>query len=127
MNNYSEEVWILITSVLSDEASPEEREELRQWIDEDPKHYEFFSNIESSWEEEPDGTVDATFLFDYESGLKKLRSKLDKENRASPKQADIKYNNYSRTSSWKIAASIILFIVALSSYMATQLWEQSVV
>lgn len=120
MSNYSEDIWELITRVLSREATPAEQDKLRQWLDEDPRHKEFFGNIESSWRQDPEQSS-KTFFFEYESGLGKLRSKLDQEspvflkNVQPARQPSLKYG-------WAITA-VLLLAVSLSVFVSLSIWE----
>lgn len=121
MNKTSDEIWTLVTRVLSGEASPAEQEELRQWLDEDPRHKEFYRNIELNWKQDPERSSE-TFFFDYESGLGKLRGKLDRESSVSRKivhperHPSLKYG-------WSIAA-VVLLAVLLSVFASLFIWEQ---
>lgn len=121
MNNYSAEIWTIITRVLSGEATPAEQDELRKWLDEDPKHKEFYRNIRASWTQDPEQSSE-TFFFDYESGLSKLRSKLDQESSVSRKKIQPE-RHPSLKYGWAIAA-VVLLAVLLSVFASLYIWEQ---
>jgi transmembrane sensor len=121
MSNFSEEIWILITRELSGEITRAEKKVLRQWLNEDPRHMEFYRNIKLSWGKNPDETMDA-FFFDYESGLGKLRSKLNQERSTSMKKRMPKRRS-SVIYPLAIAASVLLAI-SISVFMTLHAWEQ---
>lgn len=81
MSKYNKEVWTLITRKLSGEISRSEQKEFEQWLTADPENEEFFRSLEVSWLKEPESASDK-FFFDYNSGLTKLRSKIEKEDPA---------------------------------------------
>ncbi|MCC5905843.1 MAG: FecR domain-containing protein [Balneolaceae bacterium] len=122
MNNISEETWVLITRKLSGEATPEEERRLRKWLDEDPKHREYYNNIESSWNSTPGPLVNTPFFFDYDSGLKKMRSKLAEE-RVKSKQNEYKRRNKNSVYTWAIAASVLVVVFSISLFAALNIWE----
>lgn len=122
MSQYSDEIWALITRVLSGEATPLEEKKLRQWLDEDPKHKEFFENIKSSWSADP-GKLSETFLFDYQSGLGKLRNKLDKERSRSVLKA-VPKKNKALKHTWAMAAAILM-VLSLSVFGTLYLWDST--
>lgn len=124
MSNYSEEIWTLVTRVLSGEATPFEKKKLQKWLSEDPKHLEFFKNIQSSWGYEPDQPYN-TFFFDYESGLGRLRNKLDQQKNVQQSEVKLLKKNIPARKkksierySWAIAAVVLLAItVSVFSFM----------
>lgn len=126
MEHYDDRIWTLITKSLTKEATDSEGEELKRWLNEDSEHRDFFKEIQSSWSQEP---VDSSFLFDYDSGLDKLRRKLtDVEQRqASSDKKAVPSSRYSRFSPFKIAASILLLVAAVSAFFSIQYWEEPVV
>ena len=147
MDKYDQKIWVLITRILSNEASLAEKREFRKWLDEDPKHEESFRDLKSIWEEEPrEDSVDSAFLFDYERGLSKLKDKL-REDETSDSADDISgYNRRERggklgdtsphmdkkipspafsnnVSAWKIAASILVLIFATAVFFKVEYWK----
>lgn len=123
MSKYSDEIWVLVTRELSGEATPVEQDELRKWLGEDPKHKEFYKNIESSWTKEPEDFVE-TFFFDYESGLGKLRSKLD-QGRSFPLNRRVQERHSTAKYAW-MAAVTVLLVVSLYFFMGQYVLEQPV-
>lgn len=123
MSNYNEEIWILITRVLSGEATSPEQVEFREWIEADSKHKEFFKNIESTWTQDPEKSVE-TFLFDYDSGLNKLRNKLNREASFYPKK-ERPQRRSSLINNWMMAAAVLLAI-SISVFTSINLREKPV-
>ncbi|MEX2573615.1 MAG: FecR domain-containing protein [Balneolaceae bacterium] len=123
MSDIEDHIWILITRNLSGEATPEEKEELGQWLAEDSKHREFYRGIESSWKKNPGRSINAPFLFDYESGLGKLRSKISEDNFFLRKKSLQEKRSY-RVQAWRIAASIVFFALCSSVYTTFYFWEE---
>lgn len=123
MNKYNDEIWVLITRELSGEATLAEQVDLRKWLDEDPKRKEFYRNIESSWTKDPEDFVE-TFFFDYESGLGKLRSKLDEEP-PFPLNRRTSESRFSAKYVWIITA-VFLLVVSLSFFMGQHVLDQPV-
>lgn len=123
MSKYREEIWVLVTRVLSGEATPAEENELKQWLDKDPKHREFYRNIKSSWSQDPE-RLSETFFFDYESGLGKLRNKLDKQRTVSRATLPLtKEKHFLLRHTWVVAA-VILIAISLSVFATVSMWEQ---
>ena len=128
MEPLKDEIWILITRNLSGEATWEEEAKLNTWLAEDSEHRTIYKLIKEAWEEEPDGSVDNPFMYNYKSGLQKLRTKIDTEE--EKQQIDILQFGYNRTSvksTWKAAASILLIVVSLSVFVTIQIWEKPTV
>lgn len=125
MEHYDHRIWVLITKSLTREATDAEKKELEQWLSEHPDHRADFEEIRSSWEQD---TVDSSFLFDYESGLEKLRAKLQasEEEYEGSKKFPVPSLRSSRFSPFKIAASILLIVAALSVFLTIQYWEHPV-
>lgn len=128
MSNYSEEIWTLITRVLSGEATPSEQKKLQKWVREDLKHKEFFENIQSSWNQEPEQPFN-TFFFDYESGLKKFRGKLNQSQQGQEDNAKsisktlpVRKKSVLERYSWAIAA-VILIAASVSMFFVMHLGE----
>lgn len=125
MNNYSEETWTLITRVLSGEASSSEQEEFRQWLEEDPSHNEFYRNIKTMWDQDPEQTSEM-FFFDFDSGLGKLRHKLAGDNADAPMKRKTSLPLHSsKKHAWAIAAVVLLSIL-LSVFVTLHYWEEPV-
>lgn len=123
-NNYSEEIWLLVTRTLTGEATPKEEHELKEWLKEDPKHEEFFNDIKNLWNEEPEQTS-RTFLFNLDNGLNKLHEKIEanpvgsNKFEISPRIQRTSYLKYS----WAIAATLLLAIT-LSLFVSMYMWQQ---
>jgi len=126
MEPQNHHIWVLITRVLSGEADTAEEDELRQWLEEDSTNRQFFEELKSSWQQDPhENAADAAFLFDYESGLEKLRNKLEDEKKLK-KHAGLKLVSPAETSqisAWKWAASLLLLIAAISVWAAIHYWH----
>src|SRR5699024_11985271 len=79
MQPIEEDIWILLTRVLSGEAGSNERKKLNQWLQEDSANRAFFKDLQARWQEDPDPNgAYQRFLFDRESGASKLRHKIRK-------------------------------------------------
>ncbi|MDR8391921.1 FecR domain-containing protein [Aliifodinibius sp. S!AR15-10] len=127
MTQYEDRVWVLITRVLSGEATREEKEDFDRWLSEDPDHQSFYEEVKKDWEQEPENIEEVgstPYLFDYESGLSRLEIKLEKEkDRGFNVPATVKSR---RSAAWKIAASVLLVITALSAYVTSKHWNPPV-
>jgi transmembrane sensor len=117
-----EQIWTLITRVLSGEASENEKKELDNWLKESDENRELFHRLESSWTEESNGYLDATLLFSHERGVKRLRNKMVEEG-ASNHVIGSRKSSVSRVRVWAIAASILFAAIGISAYMTLQYWE----
>lgn len=121
-------IWKLITRVLSGEAGSSEKKKFDQWLKEDPSNRAFFEKLQTQWKEEPDkNTVHNRLLFDHESGISKLRFKIreEKENNAfqvAPPPA----RKTNRFAGWAIAASVLLLIGIVSAWAGIQSWNPKV-
>lgn len=115
--------WKLITRILSGEADESDKRNFQQWLNEDPANQHFFKELKSSWEEEPDNdAVESAFLFDYDSGLNKLRDKLKDEENIKQVTSKNKSINNNHFMGWKVAASI-LFVIVLASVFTVFLFS----
>jgi ferric-dicitrate binding protein FerR (iron transport regulator) len=120
-------IWELITRVLSGEANPAERKEFRQWLNEDSANQLFYEELETCWWEEPhEDAVNPAFLYDYERGLGKLRSKLKKERQQKRMQSLQASAKRRRFFGWKVAASIVLLLAVASVLGVMFLWTPPV-
>lgn len=128
MGQYTEEIWALITRKLSGELNPDEEYKLEEWLNEDPKHREFYNSIESSWNQNPGESVDSFYLsfqFDHESGLKKLRSKLREDSNFSRNRKNrILQNKSSRSYTWKMVAVLLVLVLSSIAYLTFQSPDQ---
>ena len=124
MSDIDEEIWLLITRELSGEATTEEQARLRKWLNEDPKHQEYYNSIESSWNSNPGPLVNTPYFFDYDSGLRNLRSKLAEE-QVKSKQNEYKRRSNNSVYTWAIAASVMLVVFSISLFTALNIWEGS--
>lgn len=126
MENYDERIWMLITRTLAGEATAAEKKELGRWLDEDTEHRIFFSQIKSAWADDPGESVDASFLYDYESGLHKLRRKIEEENNGYRKGSTAKAKTYFCYTGLKVAASVVFLVISLTVFMTIEFWHQPV-
>lgn len=119
--------WILITRILSGEADKAEEAEFQRWLKRDLGNQRFFDELEACWQEEPHrDAVDPALLFDYESGLHKLRGKLDRDKRKKAIQSNNYVVSCGRFLGWKVAASILLALVAVSVFAVMHFWTPPV-
>jgi ferric-dicitrate binding protein FerR (iron transport regulator) len=123
MKPQDDHIWKLITRVLSGEADPDEEKELQQWLEADAANERFFEGLEACWQEEPhEDAVNPTYLFDYEHGLGKLRSRIRKEKQRERTQSLHASVNRNRFLGWKVAAPIVLLLAAISFFGVRHFW-----
>lgn len=124
MSNYSKEIWVLITRELSGEATPAEKTRLRQWLNDDPTHRGIFENLRVSWEEHPSPSVNTPFFFDYERGLKKLKTKINQE-KHKPQIKEFPRQRNMQMFTWAVALSVIVVAFLLSLFVSMYIFEES--
>ncbi|MEX2369765.1 MAG: FecR domain-containing protein [Bacteroidales bacterium] len=129
MSKYNKNIWTLITRVLSGEATTVEESKFRIWLNEDPKHKVFFKNIKASWTHQPEQPYNK-FFFDYESGLGRLRNKLDHQKPVQQSKVNLlrekkpaKKRRKLEQFSWAMAA-VILLAVSVSVFSIMYIWGQ---
>jgi transmembrane sensor len=122
MNEINDKIWVLMTRQLSGEATQSEKKELQGWLDENPKHREFYNSIADSWNRDPGPSADTPFFFDYESGLKKLQDKLNQETFKS-KRKKIPHRRRSGRYNWAIAASVLAAVFSLTLFVTMHVLE----
>lgn len=128
MKHYNEEIWVLMTRILSKEAEPEEKERFQEWLDQNPEDEQAFLQIKEAWEQEPheDGHTPKN-LFDDEEGLRLLRSKIEKAK--GNKVSEINElslpvdRGRERNFGWKIAASLILLVGVVTYFAVGSFWS----
>ncbi len=128
MQPHQQNIWILLTRVLSGDADSSEKKKFNQWLEEDQANRAFFEDLQTRWKETPDeNTVNNRLLFDHESGISRLRYKIreEKENNAS-QVATPPARNTNRFAGWAIAASILLLIGILSAWAGIRSWSPKV-
>lgn len=117
----SENYWVLITRVLSNEASSSEKEELKQWLNQKPKNRELFEELSATWNQE---VGDISFLFDSEAGLKRLRSKIKTSELEKQQELTLQSRRTANFNPLKIAASIVLLIGIVSAFVTYRFFEE---
>jgi ferric-dicitrate binding protein FerR (iron transport regulator) len=127
MKQYDEKTWEMITRILSNEAGPAEKEKFQQWLDRNPDEKQYFQDLKEAWKQEPKEKERCTsHLFNHEAGLKRLRSKIEKENRIKLRIKEAPSLNRSHFINWKIAASIILVLAVTSFIVIHNYWTPPV-
>lgn len=115
-------IWILIQSYLSGECSPEEEQQLHNWLAENPAHQEFFNTIKKVWHVTPLYNIDVDFDEDWKQFSERLGIDLEEtENEhtleETPQQ---KIRTHLRPKSHPIKqllrVAVILLLIALPAY-----------
>ncbi len=126
MKHYDERIWEMITRILSNEAKPAEKEKFQQWLDHNPDEEQYFQDLKEAWEQDTqDGRRAASHLFDEETGLKKLRSKIEKVESKNKRQKETPYFRRNHFAGWKIAASVVLLAAVTSFIVVKNYWAPS--
>ncbi|MDR8389696.1 FecR domain-containing protein [Aliifodinibius sp. S!AR15-10] len=120
MKQYKEEIWILLTRILSKEATRQEQQMFEEWLAKDSENRSFYHKLKEVYDEE---FRDNSHLFDFERGLRKLRAKISESEKSEINQFAIPLKNKSKSNAWKVAASVLLLVVSLAVFVTIQFWE----
>lgn len=105
------ENWKLIQKYISGNAEPEERREIRNWMDQDPKNKKLIRQLEQIWELTPE----EEFAIDAQAAWEKFRAeKIKKSQRI--KTADIISNKYSDNLTYFLRTAAIVLVAVLTGF-----------